>query len=63
MEEVFQPSDHIHGPPLDFLQWVHTLFMLRALELDAVLQVVSHKGRKRGRIISFDLVAMLLLTS
>ncbi|KAK4818676.1 hypothetical protein QYF61_017421 [Mycteria americana] len=36
--EVLQPSDHFHGPPLDLLQQLHVLLVLRAPELDAVLQ-------------------------
>ncbi|KAK4818126.1 hypothetical protein QYF61_006213 [Mycteria americana] len=36
--EVFQPSDHFCGPPLDLLQQVHLFPVLRAPELDAVLQ-------------------------
>ncbi|KAK4815372.1 LOW QUALITY PROTEIN: hypothetical protein QYF61_001360, partial [Mycteria americana] len=36
--EVFQRSDDVHGPPLDPLQQVHVFPVLRAPELDAVLQ-------------------------
>ncbi|KAK4832298.1 LOW QUALITY PROTEIN: hypothetical protein QYF61_021697 [Mycteria americana] len=36
--EVLQPSDYFHGPPLDLLQQLHVLLVLRAPELDAVLQ-------------------------
>ncbi|KAK4815949.1 hypothetical protein QYF61_010443 [Mycteria americana] len=36
--EVLQPSDHFCGPPLDPLQQLHVLLVLRAPELDAVLQ-------------------------
>ncbi|KAK4824075.1 hypothetical protein QYF61_010586, partial [Mycteria americana] len=36
--EVFQPSDNFHGPPLDPLQQVHVFPVLRAPELDTVLQ-------------------------
>ncbi|KAK4830698.1 LOW QUALITY PROTEIN: hypothetical protein QYF61_012867 [Mycteria americana] len=36
--EVFQPSDHFCGPPLDLLQQVHVSPVLRTPELDAVLQ-------------------------
>ncbi|KAK4811013.1 LOW QUALITY PROTEIN: hypothetical protein QYF61_015717 [Mycteria americana] len=43
--EVFQPSDHFCGPPLDPLQQVHVFPVLRAPELDAVLQVRSHQSR------------------
>ncbi|KAK4816919.1 hypothetical protein QYF61_024929 [Mycteria americana] len=37
--EVLQPSHHFRGPPLDPLQQLHVLLVLRAPELDAVLQV------------------------
>ncbi|KAK4831239.1 LOW QUALITY PROTEIN: hypothetical protein QYF61_016471 [Mycteria americana] len=37
--EVLQPSDHFCGPPLDPLQQLHVLLVLRAPELDTVLQV------------------------
>ncbi|KAK4831119.1 LOW QUALITY PROTEIN: hypothetical protein QYF61_015422 [Mycteria americana] len=36
--EVLQPSDHFRGPPLDPLQQVPVFPVLRAPELDAVLQ-------------------------
>ncbi|KAK4806908.1 hypothetical protein QYF61_012629 [Mycteria americana] len=36
--EVFQPSDHFCGPPLDPLQQVHVFLVLGIPELDAVLQ-------------------------
>ncbi|KAK4820661.1 hypothetical protein QYF61_002865 [Mycteria americana] len=38
LAEVFHPSDHFCGPPLDPLQQVHVFPVLRAPELDAVLQ-------------------------
>ncbi|KAK4824151.1 hypothetical protein QYF61_011229 [Mycteria americana] len=47
--EVFQPSDHFHGPPLDLLQQVHVFCVLRAPELDAGLQVGSHQSRAEGQ--------------
>ncbi|KAK4823365.1 hypothetical protein QYF61_001713 [Mycteria americana] len=47
--EVLQPSDHFRGPPLDLLQQFHVLFVLRAPELDAVLQVRSHQSRVEGQ--------------
>ncbi|KAK4824675.1 LOW QUALITY PROTEIN: hypothetical protein QYF61_017255 [Mycteria americana] len=47
--EVLQPSDHSLGPPLDPLQQVHVLLVLRAPELDAVLQVGSHQSRAEGQ--------------
>ncbi|KAK4815543.1 hypothetical protein QYF61_003235 [Mycteria americana] len=46
--EVFHPSDHFCGPPLDLLQQVHVFPVLRAPELDAVLQdMVGFLGCKR----------------
>ena len=42
--EVVQPSDHLHGSPLDPLQHIHVLLMMRAPELDAELQVRSHES-------------------
>ncbi|KAK4820325.1 hypothetical protein QYF61_023558 [Mycteria americana] len=36
--EVLQPSDHFCGPALDPFQQLHVLLVLRAPELDAVLQ-------------------------
>ncbi|KAK4806791.1 hypothetical protein QYF61_005587 [Mycteria americana] len=47
--EVLQPSYHFHGPPLDPLQQLHVLLVLRAPELDAVLQVGSHQSRIEGQ--------------
>ncbi|KAK4822567.1 LOW QUALITY PROTEIN: hypothetical protein QYF61_016136 [Mycteria americana] len=41
--EVFQPSDHFCGPPLDLLQQVHVCLVLRTPELDAVLQLFIHQ--------------------
>ncbi|KAK4826501.1 hypothetical protein QYF61_009574 [Mycteria americana] len=46
--EVFHPSDHFCGPPLDPLQQVHVFPVLRTLELDAVLQVGSHQSGVEG---------------
>ena len=43
--EVFHPSHHFCGPPLDPFQQVHVLVMLRAPELDGVLQVRSCQSR------------------
>jgi len=40
---MLQPSDHFCGPPLDLVQQVHVLLVLRAPELDAGLQVGSHQ--------------------
>lgn len=36
------------GPALDPLQQLHVLLVLRAPDLDAVLQVRSHEGRTEG---------------
>ncbi|KAK4827689.1 hypothetical protein QYF61_020823 [Mycteria americana] len=36
--EVLQPSDHLHGPPLDLLPQVQVLLLLGAPDLNAVLQ-------------------------
>ncbi|KAK4824308.1 hypothetical protein QYF61_013053 [Mycteria americana] len=47
--EVLQPSDHFRGPPLGPLQQLHVLLVLRAPELDAVLQVGSHQSRVEGQ--------------
>ncbi|KAK4816043.1 hypothetical protein QYF61_011051 [Mycteria americana] len=47
--EVLQPPDHFCGPPLDLLQQVHVFPVLRAPELDAVLQVGSHQSRGEGQ--------------
>jgi len=47
--EVLQPSDHLCGPPLNLLQQLHVLLVLRAPELDAVLQVGSHQSRAEGQ--------------
>ncbi|KAK4823178.1 hypothetical protein QYF61_027082 [Mycteria americana] len=47
--EVFHLSDHFCGPPLDLLQQVHVFPVLRAPELDAVLQVGSHQNRAEGQ--------------
>ncbi|KAK4825779.1 hypothetical protein QYF61_002342 [Mycteria americana] len=40
--EVLQPSDHFCGPPLDPLQQLHVLLVLRAPELDAALQRAAY---------------------
>ncbi|KAK4816745.1 hypothetical protein QYF61_022297, partial [Mycteria americana] len=45
--EVFQPSDHFCGPLLDPLQQAHVFPVLRAPELDAVLQLSEAQGNKR----------------
>jgi len=35
---VLQPSDHLHGPPLDLLQQLFICLVLGAPELDAVFR-------------------------
>ncbi|KAK4811347.1 hypothetical protein QYF61_027576 [Mycteria americana] len=46
--EVLQPSDHLHGPPLDPLELVHVFLILGAPELNTVLQVGSHESGVEG---------------
>ncbi|KAK4819180.1 hypothetical protein QYF61_025995 [Mycteria americana] len=58
--EVFQPSDHLHVPPLDPLQQVDACLVLRTPDLDAVLQGGLSRAEQRGRILSLDLLATLL---
>ena len=43
--EVFHPSDHFCGPPLDPLQQVHVFPVLRTPELDAALQGGGVEGQ------------------
>jgi len=45
LQEVFHPSDHFCGSPLDLLLQLHASSVLRAAELDAILQVGSHQSR------------------
>ena len=47
--EMLQPSDHLHGHPLDQLQQLHVLLVLGAPELDTVLQVGSHENSVEGQ--------------
>jgi len=47
--EVFNPCDHFCGPPLDPLQQLHVLLVLRVPELDTGLPVGSHQ---RGGMLS-----------
>ncbi|KAK4829425.1 hypothetical protein QYF61_004300 [Mycteria americana] len=49
MGEVFQPSDHFCGPPLDLFQQVHVFPVLRTPEVDAILQVGSHQNGVEGQ--------------
>jgi len=41
--EVFHPSNHLCGPPLDPLKQAHIFPVLITPELDVVLQVVSQE--------------------
>jgi len=59
--EVQQPSDHLQGSPLDLVQQVHVLLVLEVPELDTVLLVGPHESRVECRIISLDLLVVLLL--
>ncbi|KAK4826030.1 hypothetical protein QYF61_003851 [Mycteria americana] len=47
--EMFHPLDHLCGPPLDPIQQVCVFPVLRAPELDAVLQVGSHQHGVEGQ--------------
>jgi len=46
--EVFQPLDHLHGPPPDPLQMLNRLPVLGAPDLDALLQIGPCEGRIEG---------------
>lgn len=41
---MFQSSDHLGGPTLDFFQYVNVFLVLRAPELDMVLWVWPHQS-------------------
>ncbi|XP_048803588.1 uncharacterized protein LOC125694433 [Lagopus muta] len=43
--EVLQPPDHLSRPPLDPFQNLYVFLVLRAPQLDTVLQVGPHKSR------------------
>ena len=43
-----QPSDHPPGPPLDPIQQLHVLLVLRAPGMGPGLQMETHKGRAQG---------------
>ncbi|XP_053932310.1 coiled-coil domain-containing protein 91 isoform X1 [Cuculus canorus] len=47
--EVLQHSAHLCGPPLDPFLQAHVFPVLKAPELDAMLQVGSHKTRVEGQ--------------
>ena len=46
--EVFHPSNHFCGHPVDVLQQVHISLVLRTPLMDTVLQVESHQCREAG---------------
>ncbi|KAJ7412681.1 hypothetical protein BTVI_45489 [Pitangus sulphuratus] len=52
-EEVLQPYDHLHDPPLDLLQ-------LRTPEMDAVLQGGLIQAEYRSKIYYLDLLTTVL---
>ena len=41
---TFQPLNHLSGPSLDLLQYVHISFVLRSPELHTALQVRPHQS-------------------
>ena len=49
--ELFHPSEHFCGPPLDPLQQVHSFPVLRAPELDTGLQQSGAEGQKLLKIL------------
>ncbi|KAK4818444.1 hypothetical protein QYF61_013131 [Mycteria americana] len=59
--EVLQPSDRLHGPPLDLLQQVHVLLMLGPQSWTQYSRWGLTRAGQRGRIASLDLLATLLL--
>jgi len=59
--EVLQQSDHLCGPPLDPLQQVRALLMLRLQSWTQDSRPGLTRAEQRGRIISLDPLAMLLL--
>ena len=48
IEEALQPSDHLHGPPLNPLQKLHIFPMLGAPDLEAIVLMEPYKGRAEG---------------
>jgi len=47
--EVLQPSDHLHGPPIDPLLQLQVVLVLVTPELDTVLQAGSHQSSVDGK--------------
>ncbi|XP_065518763.1 G kinase-anchoring protein 1 isoform X1 [Lathamus discolor] len=48
IQEVLQSPDHPHGPPLDFFQQFHVLFMLKTPELHTILQAKYKEVKGRN---------------
>jgi len=43
--DLLQPSAYFYGPPMDLLQQVHVLLVLRPPELDAGLEISPEQSR------------------
>ena len=61
VEEVLQPSDHLHGPPLDLLQPLHVILVLGLQNWTQHSRWGLMRAEQRGRITSLDLLVTLLL--
>jgi len=61
LTEVFHPSNHFCGRPLDSLQQAHVFPMLRAPELDAGVQVGSYESQVERAVDSDPLVRIIFL--
>ena len=59
IREVFQPSDHFCGPPLDPLQQLHVFPVLRVQNWTQDSKWGLMRAEQRGRITSLDLLATL----
>ena len=57
--ELFHPSDHFCGPPLDAFQQLHVSPVLSTPHLNAALQVRSHSTEQKGRSPPSALLAVL----
>lgn len=57
----FHSSNKFHGPPLDLLQQVHVIPVLRIPELNTGLWAVSHQTEVEGENFCFDLLSTLSL--
>jgi len=59
---MLQLFSHLSGPPLDQLQQLHILLVLRAPGLDTVLQMEPHNGRGEGHNpLSLSMLPSLLM--